>query len=61
MSCSCNKLLLSSLGTAANLQPKVMGIYTRSYTSYICPYQIVSGWMVYSSQHGVWLPDTTLV
>ena len=27
--CPCNKLLLSSLGPAAALQPKVMGVYTR--------------------------------
>eukprot|EP00092_Neocalanus_flemingeri_P009831 GFUD01010593.1.p1 GENE.GFUD01010593.1~~GFUD01010593.1.p1 ORF type:complete len:193 (+),score=50.19 GFUD01010593.1:112-690(+) len=33
-SCSCDKLLLSSLGPAAISQPKVMGIYTRSWTSY---------------------------
>eukprot|EP00092_Neocalanus_flemingeri_P058106 GFUD01069195.1.p1 GENE.GFUD01069195.1~~GFUD01069195.1.p1 ORF type:complete len:194 (-),score=51.80 GFUD01069195.1:122-703(-) len=33
-SCSCDKLLLSSLGPAAIFQPKVMGIYTRSWTSY---------------------------
>ena len=28
-SCSCNKLLLSSLGVAASLDPKMMGIYSR--------------------------------
>ena len=28
-SCPCNKLLLSSLGAAFTLQPKVMGVYTR--------------------------------
>eukprot|EP00092_Neocalanus_flemingeri_P064500 GFUD01078288.1.p1 GENE.GFUD01078288.1~~GFUD01078288.1.p1 ORF type:complete len:164 (-),score=44.97 GFUD01078288.1:4-495(-) len=103
-SCSCNKLLLSSLGPAAIFQPKVMGIYTRSYTSYnqhpsyrqnygadyrlywlpsgwmvgdkrgantgyvhnpdtiqTCPYLIPSGWLYYSSVHGVWYQDTTLV
>eukprot|EP00092_Neocalanus_flemingeri_P036021 GFUD01039220.1.p1 GENE.GFUD01039220.1~~GFUD01039220.1.p1 ORF type:complete len:171 (-),score=46.86 GFUD01039220.1:21-533(-) len=104
-SCSCDKLLLSSLGPAAIFQPKVMGIYTRSYTSYnqhpsyrqnygadyrlywlpssgwlvgdkrgantgyvhnpdtiqTCPYLIPSGWLYYSSVHGVWYQDTTLV
>ena len=28
-SCPCDKLLLSSLGPAATLQPKVMGVYTK--------------------------------
>ena len=28
-SCTCNKLLLSSLGVAASLQPKMMGFYSR--------------------------------
>ena len=28
-SCPCDKLLLSSLGPAATLQPKTMGIYTQ--------------------------------
>eukprot|EP00092_Neocalanus_flemingeri_P046405 GFUD01052201.1.p1 GENE.GFUD01052201.1~~GFUD01052201.1.p1 ORF type:complete len:192 (+),score=42.08 GFUD01052201.1:63-638(+) len=58
-SCSCDKLLLSSLGPAAIFQPKVMGIYTRSYTSYnqhpsyrqnygadYRLYQLSSGWLV---------------
>eukprot|EP00092_Neocalanus_flemingeri_P046395 GFUD01052191.1.p1 GENE.GFUD01052191.1~~GFUD01052191.1.p1 ORF type:complete len:175 (+),score=39.37 GFUD01052191.1:96-620(+) len=58
-SCSCDKLLLSSLGPAAISQPKVMGIYTRSYTSYnqhpsyrqnygadYRLYQLSSGWLV---------------
>merc|ERR1719186_179977 len=103
-SCPCDKLLLSSLGPAATFQPKVMGIYTRSYTDFnhppsyrqnygadfrlywlpngwlvgdkrggptgyihnpdtrqTCPYMMVSGWMYYSSVHGLWYPDTTLV
>ena len=30
MSCPCNKLLLSSLGPAATVLPRVMGTYTRS-------------------------------
>merc|ERR1712227_771897 len=34
VSCPCNKLLLSSLGPAATVLPRVMGTYTRSYTSY---------------------------
>jgi len=103
-SCPCDKLLLSSLGPAVTFQPKVLGVYTQSYTSYnnhpsyrqnygsdyrlywlpngwlvgdkrgaptgyihnadpsqTCPYSIVSGWMFYSSAHGSWYPDTTLV
>jgi hypothetical protein len=28
-SCPCDKLILSSLGPAATLQPKTMGIYTQ--------------------------------
>merc|ERR1712032_1403360 len=103
-SCSCAKVLLSSLGPAANFQPQAMGNYTMAYTSYnnhpsyrqnygrdfrlyyaptgwlirdhrgaptgyihnadhsqACPYTIPSGWMFYSTQHGAWYPDTTLV
>merc|ERR550534_593572 len=33
-SCSCGKVLLSSLGPAANFQPQAMGTYTMAYTSY---------------------------
>merc|ERR1712150_11820 len=32
--CSCGKVLLSSLGPAANFQPQAMGTYKMSYTSY---------------------------
>jgi len=103
-SCSCGKVLLSSLGPAANFQPQAMGTYTMAYTSYnnhpsyrqnygrdfrlyfaptgwligdnrgaptgyihnadhsqVCPYTIPSGWMFYSTQHGAWYPDTSLV
>ena len=28
-SCPCNKLLLSSLGPAAQFQPRTLGVYTR--------------------------------
>merc|ERR1711934_1256690 len=33
-SCSCAKVLLSSLGPAATFQPQAMGTYTMAYTSY---------------------------
>merc|ERR1712215_220051 len=33
-SCPCSKVLVSSLGPAATVLPKVMGVYTQSYTSY---------------------------
>ena len=33
-SCPCNRILVSSLGPAAQAQPQAMGVYTQSYTSY---------------------------
>merc|ERR1711971_566989 len=33
-SCSCSKLILSSLGPAATFQPHVMGVYAKSWTDY---------------------------
>ena len=35
--------------------------YIYNSASNMCPYQIASGWMVYSSTHHGWLPDYTLV
>merc|ERR1712080_547871 len=103
-SCDCNKVLVSSLGPAATYQPGVMGVYTRSYTTYngrasyrqnygadyrlywlptgwmignsrgsptgyihnpdqtkTCVYQLPAGWLYYSSIHGSWYGDTSLV
>jgi len=58
-SCSCNKLILSSLGPAATFQPHVMGVYTKTWTDYggresyrqnygqdYRLYWLPSGWMV---------------
>lgn len=37
------------------------GYIHNSDLSQQCPYTIPSGWMFYSSQHGSWYPDNTLV
>jgi len=62
-SCSCNKLILSSLGPAATFQPHVMGVYTKTWTDYggresyrqnygqdYRLYWLPSGWMVGDSR-----------
>merc|ERR1712083_164920 len=62
-SCSCNKLIPSSLGPAATFQPHVMGVYTKTWTDYggresyrqnygqdYRLYWLPSGWMVGDSR-----------
>merc|ERR1719233_2199492 len=39
----------------------IIGYIHNPDTTQPCPYNIVSGWLFYSSAHGVWYPDTTLV